>query len=163
MGQLLRTVLIWLVALAIPAQGMAAVAMLHCGPGQHPAASAAQPKVHAQPGSLGLAPANSAAHSHASHHAVDVDVVGDTGQYAALPDTVDTALNGKAPAASKAAGSAHQKCSACASCCAGLALPSTAVVPQAIDPVREVTMLPWSWPASIVIDGPERPPRISRV
>ena len=161
MGQLLRTVLIWLVALAIPAQGMAAVAMLHCGPG-HPAASAAQPKVQAQPGDLWLAPADSAAHSHASHGAADVDVAGDTGKYAALPDTADTAQGGKATVASKAAGSAHQKCSACASCCAGLALPSTAVMLQAIDPVREVTVLPRSWAASIVIDGPERPPRISR-
>ena len=161
MEQLLRTVLIWLVALAIPAQGMAAAAMLHYCPGHH-AASVAQPKVRAQPGDLWLAPADAATHSHARHRAVDVDAAGDTGKHAASPDTADTAQGGEATFATKAVGSTNQKCSACASCCAGLALPRAAVVPPAIDPVRGVSVLPRSWAASIVIDGPERPPRIPR-
>ena len=162
MGQMLRTVLIWLVALAIPAQGMAATAMLHCGPHHH-VALAAQPKVHGHPGDLWLAPAAPATHSHASHPAVDVDAAGDIGKNSASPDSASTTQVGKATVATKAAGSTYQKCSACASCCAGLALPSTAVTPPVIDPIREVTVLPRSWAASIVIDGPERPPRIPRV
>lgn len=161
MGQLLRTVLIWLVAFAIPAQGMAAAAMLHCGPHHHDA-SAAQPKVHAHPGDVWLAPAAPATHGHASHPAADGDVAGDSGRNSTSPDTASAAQVGKPTVESKATGSTYQKCSACASCCAGLALPSAAVMTPAIDPVREVTVLPRSWAASIVIDGPERPPRIPR-
>ena len=162
MVQLLRTVLIWLVAFAIPAQGMAAAAMLHCRPHHHDA-TAAQTKDHAHLGDLGLAPAT---HGHASHAVVDAvadaDVAGNFFRNSALPDTASTALVGKSTAATKATGSTYQKCSACASCCAGMALPSAAVMTPAIDPVREVTVLPQSWAASIVIDGPERPPRIPR-
>ena len=161
MGQLLRTVLIWLVAFAIPAQGMAAAAMLHCVPHHHEAA-AAQPKVNAHLGDLGLALAAPATHGHASHAVADVDAAGNSVSNSALPDTASTVLVGKSTVATKASGSTYQKCSACASCCAGMALPSAAVMTPAIDPVREVTVLPQSWAASIVIDGPERPPRIPR-
>ena len=161
MGRLLRTVLIWLVAFAIPAQGMAAAAMLHCGPHHHDA-SASQPRVHAQPGGSGLVSAAPATHSHASHPGVDVVAAGDIAKNSVSPDAADTAQVSKITVTTKATGSTYQKCSACASCCAGLALPSTAVIPPAIDPVREVTVLPRSWAASIVIDGPERPPRIPR-
>ena len=62
MGQLLRTVLIWFVALAVPAQGMAAATMMHCGPTHH-GAQAAQRKAQALPdalaaqvGGIGIAP-----------------------------------------------------------------------------------------------------------
>lgn len=161
MVQLLRTVLIWLVAFAIPAQGIAAAAMLHCGPHHHDA-TAAQTKDHAHLGDLGLAPAAPATHGHAAHAVADADVADNVGRNSAMPDTASTALIGKSTAATKATGSTYQKCSACASCCAGMALPSAAVMTPAIDPVREVTVLPKSWAASIVIDGPERPPRIPR-
>ena len=161
MVQLLRTVLIWLVAFAIPAQGMAAAAMLHCGPHHHDA-TAAQTKDHAHLGDLGLAPAAPATHGHAAHAVADADVADNVGRNSAMPDAASTALIGKSTAATKATGSTYQKCSACASCCAGMALPSAAVMTPAIDPVREVTVLPKSWAASIVIDGPERPPRIPR-
>ena len=162
MEQLLRTVLIWLVAFAIPAQGMAAAAMLHCGPHHHDA-TVAQPKVHAHLGDLGLASAVPATHGHVSHAVADADVAGDSVTNSALLDTARTALVGQSTVATKATGSTYQKCSACASCCAGMALPSAAVMTPAIDPVREVTVLPQSWAANIVIDGPERPPRIPRV
>ena len=161
MVQLLRTVLIWLVAFAIPAQGMAAAAMLHCRPHHHDA-TAAQSKGHAHLGDLGLAPAAPATHGHAAHAVADADVADNVGRNSAMPDAASTALIGKSTAATKATGSTYQKCSACASCCAGMALPSAAVMTPAIDPVREVTVLPKSWAASIVIDGPERPPRIPR-
>ena len=55
MRQLLRTVLIWLVVLAMPVQGLAAATLLHCGPGQagaqalqHPAQHPEQHKPQAQ-------------------------------------------------------------------------------------------------------------------
>ena len=128
--------------------------MLHFCPG-HPAASVAQSRVEAEPGDGWLELADGVTHSHARHRAAD-----DAGKHAASPDTADTAQGDKA---TKAAGSTDQKCSACASCCAGLALPRAAAVPPAFDPVREVSMLQRSWAASIVSDGPERPPRIPRV
>ena len=161
MGQLLRTVLIWLVALAVPAQGMAAATMLHCGPGHH-GAQATQHKVQALAGAPQAAAGAYAAHGHVSHPAPDVSSAGDSGQNASSLDASGAAQTGKAADAVKGAQSSYQKCSACASCCAGLALPSTAVMPPTIDPAREVTVLSPSWAASVVVDGPERPPRILR-
>ena len=132
--------------------------MLHFCPG-HPAASVAQSRVEAAPGDGWLELADGVTHSHARHRAAYIAAAGDTGKHAASPDTADTAQGDKA---TKAAASTDQKCSTCASCCAGLALPRAAAVPPAFDPVREVSVLPRFWAASIVSDGPERPPRIPR-
>lgn len=161
MGQLLRTVLIWFVALAVPAQGMAAATMMHCGPTHH-GAQAAQRKVQALPDALQAAPEAHAAHGHASHVAAHARMASDTGQNTTSLDASGTAQPDKDTDPVKVTKATYQKCSACASCCAGVALPSTAVMPPMIDPAREVTVLLPSCAASVVIDGPERPPRILR-
>ena len=54
---------------------------------------------------------------------------------------------------------ATHKCSACASCCAGIALISTPATLPACDPATAVVAIPKAWAAGVVIDGPERPPR----
>ena len=161
MAQLLKIALIWLVALAVPAQGMAAATMLHCGPGHH-GAQAAQRKLQALPEAAQPAPGEHAAHGHASGHAPDPATLSDTGQTATSLDASGTAQPGKTTDSVKVAKSTYQKCSACAACCAGVALPSTAVMPPTIDATREVAALLPFKAASLVIDGPERPPRIRR-
>ena len=161
MGQLLRTVLIWLVALAVPAQGMAAATMMHCGAGHH-LAQAAQAKAQPLPDAPQAAHVEHTGHGHTSPVASELGSAGESGTNATSPDATDTAQADKAADPVKVAKATSHKCSACASCCAGLALPSTAVMPPATDPAREVTALSPSWAASVVIDGPERPPRILR-
>lgn len=161
MGQLLRTFLIWLVVLAVPAQGMAAATMLHCGPGHH-GALAAQADVELLPDAPQAAPGAHAAHGHASHSALHANAASETGQDARSPDASETAQAGKTADPVKVAGAVYLKCSACASCCAGLAFPGTPVMPLALDPAREVTALSPPLATSAVIDGLERPPRILR-
>ena len=161
MGHLLRTALIWLVAVAVPVQGMAAVAMTHCGPA-HSGAQAAQPKLLALPDAPQIAHEEHTGHGHASHLAPDAAVQGDNGQNATSPDVSGTAQAAKAIDPAKVAKATYQKCSACASCCAGLALFSTVAMPPTIDAARDVTVLSLSEAASVVIDGPERPPRTLR-
>ena len=137
---------------------MAATAMTHCGPTHH-GMQVAQPKVQALPDALQSAHAT---HGHASHAAAHVRTAGHTGQNATSQDASGTAQPGKVTDPVKVTKATYQKCSACASCCAGVALPSTAVMPPMIDSAREVTGLSSSCAASVVIDGPERPPRTLR-
>jgi len=160
MGQLLRTVLIWLLALAVPVQGMAAATMLHCGPG-HQGAQTAQGKVQL-PDVLQALPGGSEVHGHELGHASDPGTVSDIRQNATLPDTADTAQTDNAADAAKAVKTASQKCSACAACCGALALPGSAAMPPMIDAARETTALALPIAARVVVDGPERPPRLLR-
>ena len=150
--------MIWLVAFAVPAQGMAAVTMMHCGPGHHGAQAAqtdVQPLPDASQASVGYS-----SHGHASHPDLDANTASDTVHHATSPDASAAAQADETIDPVKVAKAASQKCSACASCCSGLALPSTAVIPPTIDGAREVTVLSLPEAASVVIDGPERPPRI---
>jgi len=159
MGQLLTTVLIWLLALAVPAQGMAAANMLHCGPGHH-GEQAAQRGV--QSISNDAQPEGHSAHGPARHFAQEAKVVSEIDPNATPLDATDTTQPGKVDDPAKVAKATYKKCSACASCCAALALPSKAVMPPTIDPAREVTAVSPPLAASVVIDEPERPPRLLR-
>ena len=98
----LRLALIWIMAVFIPVQGMASVSMLLCS--------------HAAPHDEGARAASGehAMHGHAAH------------------DHSPNASAGKqAPGLDDPVGPPHcgadHKCSACASCCSGLALPSRVV------------------------------------
>ena len=98
MGLLVRTLLIWLLVLAVPAQGAAAATMAFCGPNHHGSSSA---RVEV-----------SAATSKHSHHggAESVhEVRSGASTTMAAADDVPTVM--KVNQASK------QKCSVCASCC----------------------------------------------
>jgi len=161
MGFLLRTVLIWLVALAVPAHGMTAATMLHCGPAHH-GAQAAKLEFQALPDALHMAPGEDAAHRHASHHAPDPSMASDPGQNVILPDASGAEQADQGIEDVKVAKVTYQKCSACASCCAGLALSGTAIILPTIEAIYEITTWSSSMATSVVVNGPERPPRILR-
>lgn len=139
----------WLLVVAIPAQGAAAATMAFCGPNHHGAVAAAQ-----------AGSGSAAAHEHAgsgpqsahAHHApaaqADEDGAGPAGS--AAPS---------APA--KAGHGDKQKCSACASCCSFGALLNTlqALPSPALAPTLFSTVVPSV--DTFAADGPDRPPRIA--
>jgi hypothetical protein len=140
MGLIVRTLLIWLLVLAVPAQGAAAATMAFCGPNHHG-------------GGLPVAEvsATAAEHSHQGHgmagHELDVD---------ATSDVVGT---DEASAIGKASQAAKQKCSVCASCCSLGAILTTVPVVPATDsaPTVFITVVPTV--DAFAADGPDRPPR----
>ncbi|HMO44869.1 MAG TPA: hypothetical protein PKB14_02415 [Rubrivivax sp.] len=107
MGSVLRTVLVWIMVLAMPAQGMAASTMLFCGPSHE----RMMPGVGADHHEAAV----SAAHDHAATphvaDAADLDHAPSTGEAGLDDDGKFTDLG-------------QFKCSACASCCSMLALPA---------------------------------------
>lgn len=143
MGLLIRALLIWLLVLAVPAQGAAAATMVFCGPNHHGGGAAAQmqaaaPANHEQYG--GAAAPN---HEHS--------------QTAAVADEVSSAT---AASYAKVGDSSKHKCSACASCCSvGAILSSVLAVPA---PVFTLTVFSAVVPSvdTVATDGPDRPPRI---
>jgi hypothetical protein len=126
----LKPVLVWLIAFALPVQALASATMLHCGPG-HQRMHAAQ---------MGTAPGASAHHDHSQHRAA-------SGHEHGAGKTAPLAELGK------------YKCSACAACGAGCALPSSMPVIEA--PEFGATVFVSVVPAveAFAVDGPDRPPR----
>ena len=105
---LLKTVLAWLLVVAIPVQGFAATALLLCAPNHHGAAMAVSTMANPE-----------ASH----HHAMDSDAPAQ--QAASLADDF------------KSSGFADSgKCGACAACCTGSAVASLAVAVPLVAPVR---------------------------
>jgi hypothetical protein len=136
--------LVWLTVLALPLQGLAAAAMLHCASG----AATTHEVMHQQ------SPHGPSAHRHDGSPApADAPTTP-----LATPDD----LHGTTPAAVGAgepvAGGAHT-CSACAACCAAMALPALAWDLPA--PMLASVPLPASGAgsASFIASGLERPPR----
>jgi hypothetical protein len=126
----LKFLLVWLIALALPVQALASATLLHCGPSHQ--------RVHAE--QLGAAPEASAHHDHAQHQAASTQAH-DAGQSKSLADL------GK------------YKCSACAACGSGCALPSRMSVINApeFSATRFVAVVPAV--GAFAVDGPDRPPR----
>jgi hypothetical protein len=138
----LRLLIVWFIAIALPVQGMAGVSMAHCGPSHERMGAAMEATQHRHADHDA-----SAAH----HHDTDAtDVATLTGH--------DTATQAKAQSG-KLSDLAQYKCSSCASCCAGSALPSaTPRLPQAkaaptVFAEELVTV------DAFASDGPDRPPR----
>ena len=133
---LLRSLFVWLLALALPLQGIAATGMQACG-GMHggpgPMAAAADVTVH------GHARAD-AHHAHAERSSVSAHALADQDQDQELP----------------AAG--HQ-CGACAACCPAVALPSEVAFPAASGKAADVIAAAPAHVVSFVPPGLERPPR----
>jgi hypothetical protein len=132
MSRALRLALTWLLAVALPVQGVSAATMLACGLGHHEHLIS-EASVHSH--------GHTATHVHAlvaSAHDSDVSVP---------PGKTDL---GK--------GTGH-KCSACASCCLGVAVPTeiasfdTIQLPEVFAPLVARTL------AAYFIEGLERPPR----
>ena len=139
-----RSVLMWLLLIALPVQGFAAATMLNCGPNhqqmwQASAAAKADPSVHA-------------AHDH-HHKAVDADA--GEAPTAGQPSDDGNSLTQLNKAA-------KFKCSACAACCMGIALPAS---PLAITALL-VDSAPQLEGSAVHVDfvstGPDRPPRTAR-
>jgi hypothetical protein len=129
---MVRTLLIWLLVLALPAQGAMAATMAFCGPNHHAPASGA---------SLGSAAA-------ASHAAADV------------ADVRDNETASVRPAALKPFGHGDvQKCSVCASCCSAAAVQSAAPTLPALDLADAVFATVAADVEPFAADGPDRPPR----
>ena len=147
MLRILRIVLLWLVALAVPVQGLAAATMLHCGP------------AHAAADTVGAGPSRgSHVGADASFHVHAVDHQHDDGD-AADPDAQST----DADAAGKTAAELHKlsksSCASCSACCAATALPA---VPILLDSPLLAGSVPAARSVSAAVfltDGPERPPR----
>lgn len=109
MSWFVRTLLTWLLVLAVPVQGAAAASMAFCGPNHHGAGQAAHVEQLA---------------AEALVHDNQADADGDFHPARAAHEQDSTAKAKTAPGAKLAHADKH-KCSACASCCAVAALPST--------------------------------------
>jgi hypothetical protein len=140
MFRMVRTLLIWLLALALPAQGVMAATMVFCGPDHHDQASAAVAAHDA-------GAAHEARHFNAqSGHGAQVSHSGE----AAADETA---------APDKFAQSAIQKCSVCAACCSAAAIHGTLLKLPAVEAAAA------DFPALVPVvepfasDGPDRPPR----
>ncbi|HRH87243.1 MAG TPA: hypothetical protein PLO41_10380 [Rubrivivax sp.] len=140
MVRMIRTLLIWLLALALPAQGVLAATTVFCGPSHHAPASGVAVDHHAD---AAQQLQDSAAHSNQA--ATDARPENMAADDTATPD--------------KFAQSGMQKCSVCASCCSAAAIHDTA----AKLPVVETMAADFAALAPAVEpfapDGPDRPPR----
>ena len=142
---LIRTLLVWLLVLVVPAQGAAAATMAFCGPNHHGGAAASRAEQRAP----------------AEHVHPQADAQGSHGDHdkttAARADSADA---GSSAAPAKSGHADKQKCSACASCCSiGAILNSVLAVPA---PELTPTVFSVAVPTvdAFAVDGPDRPPRI---
>ena len=149
----LRIALIWLVMLAIPAQGIAAATNLHCGsPAQLGSGTASNSKSHNAVAEV--APhEHSSAHSHATHQHNLAQAAGHDHHDHASLQSHPVSADGKHEH------SAQSKCSACASCCSGAAITSSAIKLDGMTPVSMLVPFEYSSRLSFITDGPQRPPR----
>lgn len=130
MSAVVRVLLMWLLVVALPMQGVAAATMQFCGPGHHPQRVQAADDGHV------------AAHADEAdaHHALSADKATGAG---------DLSQHGKL------------KCSACAACCAGSALPPAAIALPFVKPtIERVSVVPPTYvgPDALAL---EKPPRYS--
>lgn len=139
MRPLLKSLLLWLLALALPVQALAAAGMQHCGTSHERmrGAAAAQAHAHAHDGA-----AAEGAHEH--HHA-------------AAPAAEATDAH-----ADPGAAAAGFSCSACAACCIALALPAADVRSAAPPPDAYASALSAVPVPPFVTGSLDRPPRGSR-
>lgn len=147
LSRLVRSVLMWLLAVALPIQGASAVTMLACGPVHSSVAAAVS----------GVMPA-AADHDHAAHL---LDIAAD---HAAPAEEASSAANGYGEVGPGTAQSLHKaskgKCSACASCCSAAFLPTEVVAVRLPAATQFVSPLLPAWVAVFQTDGPDRPPRL---
>lgn len=142
MSRSLRRVLLWLLMLALPLQGLAGVARLHCADGDPAATITPSQAAQAAPG-----------------HGIDHDPGHDhPGPGHAGAQATQLGAADGLPGSSDG-GTAAAKCSACAACCVALALVPQWSQASAPTP-RGVAPLPPEAPATTFLtSGPERPPR----
>jgi hypothetical protein len=136
MRSLLRLLLLCLMAVALPVQGLAATGAVHC--------AAMHDRMQ---GATGHHHDDGSAHQHDAHHG---------GQEAAsAPSGGD---DHRADDGSPRVGSAF-KCSACAACCVALGLPSVAITLPALPAEGLEPDIAFRAAVAFLTGGPERPPR----
>jgi hypothetical protein len=143
MPKLARLLLLWIVAIALPLQGVYAATLQHCASAAHQSA---------------IEDVHSFAHSHGEAIERAVHGGGEAMHLHAVAHShVDPSGSGHSAHGAGAKGS----CSACAACCSAAAPPPTPVV--LVFRKAEHAVPPFVTPAVVtfVTDGPERPPRIT--
>lgn len=154
MSRAVRAFLVWVMAIAMPVQGMAASAMLFCGPSHERMMqrlvvdAPAMASHHGAGAGHDHAATDHGEHRHAAH--------------AAHADAVAPDPAAEADADGAGGMSPHHaqfNCSACAACCFMLALPASFALPEAVSPVHAVHPPPAAPVASHPPDGLDRPPR----
>jgi len=150
MSSWFRTALMWLLVAALPAQSWGAATMVNCGPSHHQMAveaAAAHDATHASGHDSMASPSG---HTHDQHDHHRAAVVPDADVDGGLPvDTDHHSLQSLG----------KFKCSACASCCVGVALPSPVLSFDAsVSSDTPVAGMPQAV-AVFLTDGLERPPR----
>lgn len=159
MRSIWRSVFIWLLVLAMPLQGMAALGVQHCAPTHQRIdrpAKAVQ-AVHQDADRHAHRHPHQRPHQHPHQHAR-----GQAGS-AAEPAAVDaSALPGTADAlnAGHANSPVDAQCSACAACCAALGLPNRALDLPALAVGPRLAPPRMAAVPSFVPGGLDRPPRI---
>lgn len=178
-----RVLLVWLAALAIPIQGVAAVGMTHCqgapGPAQqHGAHAHTHPQgLHSQAGQRHHGDQHLHEQAHGDHHAMNgsahaamhdhmaveaqragFDHAGEEGNGAWPPGAATPDTSAASSHAGKVSG-VDKKCSACAACCAAVALPAHVPEVPMLDLVSTPASLTEVDSVSYIASGPERPPR----
>ena len=138
-----RSALMWLLLLALPLQGFAAVTMLNCGPNHQRMWEAALAE-----------PAGSHDHATRGHHQHEMSTAGNHHDTASADAETDPS-------------SVHQlnkltkfKCSACAACCIGVALPTAALAFASMPPAEALRFFVPAPHVDFVTDGLDRPPRL---
>lgn len=154
----LRILLIWLLVLAIPAQGVAAATMLYCGPDHHGTRSDSS-----RDGSHGVA---APAHHHArdaeprhQDHAMH-DHAAHGGQNTESADAqAEVSVVTVATVAGVPDSSPEVKCSVCATCCNAAAIASSVLGTSSNQASPAPLPSVVASPVSFITDGPRRPPR----
>lgn len=140
--------MMWLLLLALPLQGFAAASMIHCGPNHHRMLTTAIGEHRESRGHMA-----SAAHTHphemalADHH----------------PAATPSDAGSDAPSVQQLDKLMKFKCSACAACCIGVALPPAALTFEPFPPLMTPDSFVPTRHVGFVTDGPDRPPRLSLV
>lgn len=161
MRSVMRVLVVWLVAMALPVQAFAAGAMLHCGP------------MHERMGAVGAAPV--AQHDTTHRHSVAAPAAGEPVHHAhgaPSPAELGAPMPGPGPGDPTAGAPGHagaeptaatplgdHQCSVCAACCVALALPATTATLPARPVEALFAALTLPAPPSFVPSGLDRPPR----
>lgn len=138
----IRTLLIWLLVLALPVQGAAATTMAFCGPQHHGGAAAAVTNHSVTAGHVHDRIEAAVAHVHAGADAP-----------APAADGLDV------PAKAKGGAADSHKCNVCGSCCSTGALISAVPTFPAANAASTVFSTVVATVDPFTAGGPDRPPR----
>jgi len=145
-----RAALAWLLMFSLPLQGYAAATMLNCGPNHH------QMWVAAATATTATVSHHDSGEAQHEHHRAQT-TAGDPAPDASVDVADDGAFVHHLNKLSKF------KCSACAACCVGAALPTSSLEFLPFAPVVATDCSILAEHVGFFTDGPDRPPRLSLV